>query len=250
VEEILSLQGVTKWFAGLHALTDINMNFKRGERVSIIGPNGAGKTTLFNVINGEKIATVGKIMLFGQDVTRKPIRTRVFLGLRRTYQSTSVCDTLTVEQNISLSQLGLGNGNYNLFSDSDKKNANSNFIKEIAEKVDLQNKLKIFAGKLSHGEKRQLEIGLAFACMPRIIMFDEPAAGLSPEERKTIIKLINLLPKEVTILLIEHDMEVAFSVAERVIVLHEGKVLTSGSPEEICSNAMVQEIYLGGKLDG
>jgi branched-chain amino acid transport system ATP-binding protein len=169
--------------------------------------------------------------------------------LRRTYQSTSVFDNITVEQNISLSLLGLSSGNFNLYSDSNKRIANSNRIKEIAERVDLQNKLKFIAGNLSHGEKRQLEIGLAIAYVPRIIMFDEPAAGLSPEERKTVVKLLNELPKEVTILLIEHDLEVALSVAERVIVLHEGKVLTSGSPEEICSNSMVQEIYLGGKID-
>jgi len=247
-EVVLSLRGVSKWFVGLHALTDINMDFMRGERIAIIGPNGAGKTTLFNVITGERPATSGKIILFGEDVTKKSIRRRVFLGLRRTYQSTLVFDKLTAKQNIALSILGLDRG-LGLLNNTNKFIARSNRIDKVSESVDLQERINSIAGDLSHGEKRQLEIGLSISYVPRIILFDEPAAGLSPKERELVVELLKSLPDDITILLVEHDMEVALSVAKRVIVLHEGRIVATGSPEEITANKMVQDIYLGGKLD-
>jgi len=187
--------------------------------------------------------------LFNKDVTRKPIRARVALGIRRTYQDTSVFDNITVGQNIFLSLRGLEKYNFNLFSDSNKSISRDTFIKKIAEKIILLDKIDTIVGDLSHGEKRQLEIGLAIAHMPQILLLDEPAAGLSLIERKKVIELLKKLPKKVTVLLIEHDMEVALSVAERLIVLNEGKVLVTGRPEEVIANKMVQDIYLGGKLD-
>jgi branched-chain amino acid transport system ATP-binding protein len=248
----LYLQGVSKWFEGLHVLDNVTMEVMEGERIAIIGPNGAGKTTLFNVINGERILSKGKIMLFGVDISKKPVRYRVKLGLRRTYQTTSVFDTLTVGENIMVSILGLDRKSINPLGDS-KKLARSvktkARIEEVANMVDLKNKLDIIAGNLSHGERRQLEIGLSVAHEPRIILFDEPAAGLSPEEKKTIVNILKFLPIEATILLIEHDMDVALKFAKRVIVLHEGRLIGTGSPDEICSNAFVQEIYLGGKVE-
>jgi len=247
-EVVLSLRGVSKWFVGLHALTDINIDCMKGERIAIIGPNGAGKTTLFNVITGERPATSGKIILFGEDVTKKSIRKRVFLGLRRTYQSTLVFDKLTAKQNIALSILGLDRG-LGLLSNTNKFVARNHCINKVSESVDLQERIDSVAGDLSHGEKRQLEIGLSISYVPRIILFDEPAAGLSPKERELVVDLLKSLPDDITILLVEHDMEVALSVAKRVIVLHEGRIVATGSPEEITANKMVQDIYLGGKLD-
>ena len=247
-EVVLSLRGVSKWFVGLHALTDINMDCMKGERIAIIGPNGAGKTTLFNVIAGEHSATSGKIILFGEDVTKKSIRKRVFLGLRRTYQSTLVFDKLTAKQNIALSILGLDRG-LGLLSNTNKFVAHNHRINKVSESVDLQERIDSVAGGLSHGEKQQLEIGLSISYVPRIILFDEPAAGLSPKERELVVDLLKSLPDDITILLVEHDMEVALSVAKRVIVLHEGRIVVTGSPEEITANKMVQDIYLGGKLD-
>ena len=247
-EVVLSLRGVSKWFTGLHALTDINMDCMKGERIAIIGPNGAGKTTLFNVITGEHPATSGKIILFGEDVTKKSIRKRVFLGLRRTYQSTLIFNKLTAKQNIALSILGLARG-LGLLSSTNKFIARNNNISKVFESVDLQERIDSIAGGLSHGEKRQLEIGLSVSYVPRIILFDEPAAGLSPKERELVVDLLKSLPEDITILLVEHDMEVALSVAKRVIVLHEGRIIATGLPEEIIANKMVQDIYLGGKLD-
>jgi len=248
-EVVLSLRGVSKWFTGLRALTDINMDCMKGERIAIIGPNGAGKTTLFNIITGERQITDGKIILFGEDVTKKSIRRRVQLGLRRTYQSTQVFEKLTSKQNIALSLLGLANalnilGNVNGFIA-----AHSSHINEVSGLVNLQHRIDSVVGSLSHGEKRQLEVGLSISYIPRIILFDEPAAGLSPQERQIVIDILNSLPDDITVLLVEHDMEVALNVAKRVIVLHEGRIVATGSPEEITKNKMVQDIYLGGKLD-
>lgn len=248
VEIVLSLRGVSKWFGGLCALTDVSMDCMKGERIAIIGPNGAGKTTLFNVITGELPATSGKIILFGEDVTKKSIRRRIFLGLRRTYQSTSVFDKLPVRQNIALSILGLASG-LGILSSINNFIALSNRIKEVYETVGLQERIDSIAGDLSHGEKRQLEIALSVSCIPRIILFDEPAAGLSPKERQLVVDLLKSLPDDITILLVEHDMEVALSIAERVIVLHEGRIIATGPPEEITTSKTVQDIYLGGKLD-
>jgi branched-chain amino acid transport system ATP-binding protein len=247
-EVVLSLRGVSKWYVGLHALTDVDMDCMKGERIAIIGPNGAGKTTLFNVITGERPVTSGKIILFGEDVTKKSIRRRVSLGLSRTYQSTLVFDKLTVKQNIALSLFGLASG-LGMLGSANKFITCSDRINEVTESVDLQDRIDSIAGGLSHGEKRQLEIGLSISCMPRIILFDEPAAGLSPKERLLVIELIKSLPDDITVLLVEHDMEVALSVAKRVIVLHEGRIIATGIPEEIIANKMVQDIYLGGKLD-
>lgn len=247
-EVVLSLRGVSKWFGGLCALNDINMDCMKGECIAIIGPNGAGKTTLFNVITGEHSATSGKIILFGEDVTKKSIRRRVFLGLRRTYQSTSVFDKLTAKQNIALSLLGFARG-LGIMGNANKYITSSDHINQVAKSVDLKDKINSIAGNLSHGEKRQLEIGLSVSYVPRIILFDEPAAGLSPKERELVVNLLKSLPRDITILLVEHDMEVALSIANRVIVLHEGRIIAEGLPEEITENKIVQDIYLGGELD-
>jgi len=247
-EVVLSLQGVSKWFTGLRALTDINMDCMKGERIAIIGPNGAGKTTLFNIITGERQITDGKIILFGEDVTKKSIRRRVQLGLRRTYQSTQVFEKLTSKQNIALSLLGLAN-TLGIFGNMNEFVAHSSSINEVSELVNLQQKIDTIVGNLSHGEKRQLEISLSISHIPRIILFDEPAAGLSPQERQIVINILNSLPDDITVLIVEHDMEVALKVAKRVIVLHEGRIVATGLPEEITENKMVQDIYLGGKLD-
>lgn len=247
-EVVLSLQGVSKWFTGLHALTDVSIDCMRGERIAIIGPNGAGKTTLFNVISGERKATKGKVILFGKDITNFSVKKRVELGLRRTYQSTSIFEKLDVKQNLALSLLGLTRG-LKLFSNSDNFISNSKRIYDIGKSVGLSDRINSLSGDLSHGERRQLEVGLSITHMPQIVLLDEPAAGLSPKERELLINLLHSLQDDITLLIVEHDMEVALRVAKRVIVLHEGKVLVSGTPEEVTANKIVQDIYLGGKID-
>lgn len=225
------------------------MDVAHGERRALIGPNGAGKTTLFNVIAGDLAATSGQITLFGQSVTRMPVHRRVGLGLRRTYQKSALFDTLTVAQNLYLGLLGPNRGHFNMVSLAHKDAARSRRVAGVAESVALTDRLEASAGELSHGERRQLEFGLAIASEPRLVMLDEPMSGLSPEERATIVKLLNALPPDVTLLLIEHDMDVALNIAKRVTVLHEGRIIAEGSPEEISANPMVQQVYLGERAD-
>jgi branched-chain amino acid transport system ATP-binding protein len=215
----------------------------------LIGPNGAGKSTLFNVIAGDLPASAGQIIIFDKDVTLMPVHKRVGLGLRRTYQTSALFDQLTVRENLYLGVIGPGKGHFNMVVNAARDRERMTQVEKTAQSVRLSDRLDSKAGDLSHGERRQLEIGLAMAWEPKFIMLDEPAAGLSPDERIVLRKLLNDLPRDITLLLIEHDMDVALSVGERVTVLHEGAVVSEGTPLEITANPMVQRIYLGGKLD-
>jgi branched-chain amino acid transport system ATP-binding protein len=222
------------------------MDVPHGQRRALIGPNGAGKTTLFNVIAGDLKATSGRITVFGHDVTRMPPHRRVKLGLRRTYQTSALFDKLTVADNLYLGVLGpRGAGHFRMLQRAKKDNECMDRALEVAEMIRLTRLLPVKAGDLSHGERRQLEIGLAIAFEPRLIMLDEPAAGLSAEERQVIIELMNALDKDITLLLIEHDMDVALNVSDEVTVLHEGSIIAEGTPEIISSNELVQQVYLG-----
>ena len=242
----LSLRGVSKTFGGLNAVCDIDMDIAHGERRALIGPNGAGKTTLFNLIAGDLPVTSGSIKLFNKDVTGMSIQKRVGMGLRRTYQTSAIFPTLTLEENLYLGILGPGGkGHMNVVKAAGRDRDIMRRIPELAERIGLFERLQAKASDLSHGERRQLELGLALAVAPRIVMLDEPAAGLSPAERVEIVQLLNSLETEVTLLIIEHDMDVALSVADRVTVLQEGKIVAEGTPDEITSNELVQEIYLG-----
>jgi branched-chain amino acid transport system ATP-binding protein len=246
----LSLDGVSKRFGGLEAVRDVHMDVPQGERRALIGPNGAGKTTLFNVIAGDLPVTSGKITVFGQDVTSMPPHRRVKLGLTRTYQTSALFDTLTVEQNMYLGVIGpAGSRHFDMLRLAEKDKIHHERALEVIEAVGLGERVKTSTGDLSHGERRQLEVGLAIAYKPRLVMLDEPAAGLSPEERNILINLMNSLDGDITLLLIEHDMDVAFTIGEQVTVLHEGKVLVEGTPEEISANDLVQSVYLGERLD-
>jgi branched-chain amino acid transport system ATP-binding protein len=249
LERALSLHGVSKRFGGLFAARDIDLDVRFGERRAIIGPNGAGKTTLFNVIAGDLPVSSGRIILFGRDVTRMSVNRRVGLGLRRTYQKSALFNSLTVAQNLYLGLLGPADGHFNMVNVAAKDARSAERATEIAASVLLEDKLATPAGELSHGERRQLEFGLAIASEPRLIMLDEPMSGLSMDERNTIVNLLESLPAEVTLLLIEHDMDVALTIAEHVTVLHEGRILAEGSPEEISVNSSVQQIYLGASLN-
>jgi len=245
----LSLDGVTKRFGGLQAVRDVNLDVPHGERRALIGPNGAGKTTLFNVIAGDLQATAGKIMVFGQDVTRMPPHRRIKLGLRRTYQISALFDKLTVAENLYLGVLGpQSKGHFNMLRLVEKDAKNMDRALEVADVIGLTDRLGTEAGDLSHGERRQMEFGLAIAFEPHIIMLDEPAAGLSTDERVGIVELMNTLSRDITLLLIEHDMDVALNVGEIVTVLHEGNIIAEGTPSEISGNDLVQQIYLGESL--
>ncbi len=244
---VLSLEGVCKRFGGVQAVSGVTTDIMPGERRLFIGTNGAGKTTLFNLIAGDFPATSGTIRLFGQDVTHLPVRKRVKLGMRRTYQTSALFDGLTVRQNLYLALLGSQGlaHHLNMLGHHRKNRAFEEKIQHTAQVVAMADRLDTPVDALSHGERRQLEFGLAIITKPKLLLFDEPAAGLSAEERQIMLKLIQGLSREVTIVMIEHDIELAFAIADYVVVMFDGEVVAEGSVEEIRRNQLVQQIYLG-----
>jgi branched-chain amino acid transport system ATP-binding protein len=244
-EPILRLRGVGRRFGGLHAVRDVDLDIAPGERRAILGPNGAGKTTLFNVVAGDLPVTAGRIELFGHDVTAEPARRRAKLGLARTYQQSRLFLGLTVEDNIYLSILGVERGHLRPVGLPRRDAEIRARAREAARRVAIEGRLDDLVGSLSHGEHRQVALGMALASKPRALMLDEPASGLSRGERQLLTELLLALDREITLILIEHDMDVALRVAERVTMMHEGRVIVEGTPEEIRANQLVHELYLG-----
>jgi branched-chain amino acid transport system ATP-binding protein len=241
----LSLKGVGRRFGGLHAVRDVDLEVVPGERRAILGPNGAGKTTLFNVISGDFTPTSGRIRLFGRDVTTMAARKRARLGLARTYQQSRLFTGLTVEDNIYLSILGVERGHMRPVTLKKRDGDIRERARDAAGKTGIHEKLGEVVSSLSHGEHRQVAIAMALASNPRLVMLDEPASGLSRGERVLLTDLLLALDKDITLLLIEHDMDVALRVAERVTMMHDGRVVVEGTPEEIRGNTMVHDLYLG-----
>ena len=244
-EPILRLRGIGRRFGGLRAVDAVDLDVGQGERRAILGPNGAGKTTLFNVISGEFPPSDGTIELFGSDVTHDPPRRRAGMGLARTFQKSRLFLGLTVEDNLYLAALGVHTGHTFPFRSPRRDAPLRATARAAAEAVALPHRLGALVGDLSHGEQRQLEVGMARASAPRLMMLDEPAAGLSPTERQTLTGLLLALDPEITLLLIEHDMDVALRVAQRVTIMHDGRIVAEGTPAEIRANQMVHELYLG-----
>ena len=243
-ESILRLRGVGRRFGGVHAVRDVDLDIRPGERRAILGPNGAGKTTLFNVISGEFPPTSGTIELFGRDVTLEPARKRARLGLSRTFQTSRLFLGMSVEDNLYLALLGVRSGHLRPVrtkADSEMRER----ARAMAERVGLEDTLDRMVGELSHGEQRQLEVGMARASDPKLMMLDEPAAGLSRVERVRLTEMLRELDPEITLILIEHDMDVALGVAGWVTMMHNGSVLVEGTPDEIRANETVHELYLG-----
>jgi branched-chain amino acid transport system ATP-binding protein len=244
-EPILRLRGIGRRFGGLHAVREVDLAVLSGERRAILGPNGAGKTTLFNVISGDFPPTSGGVELFGRDVTALPGRKRAKLGLARTYQQSRLFPGLSVDDNIYLSILGIGAGHLRPVALPGKDREIRDKAREAAGRVAIDHKLSDLVGSLSHGEHRQVAIAMALAANPRLLMLDEPASGLSRGERDLLTGLLLELDQKITLLLIEHDMDVALTVAERVTVMHEGRVIVEGTPDEIRANQLVHDLYLG-----
>jgi branched-chain amino acid transport system ATP-binding protein len=242
----LELENVSKTFGALRAVERVNLRVPVGERRAIIGPNGAGKTTVFNLISGELPITEGRILLFGHDATRMPAHRRVGLGLGRTYQITNVFQGLSVEENVLLAAQGLSITKFAMHRSLPRKGPIRDRAASAMQATDLIEKASLPVKKLSYGEQRQLELALALATGPKVLMLDEPAAGLSAVERMRIATLIRGLPHTLTIILIEHDMDLALGLVEMVTCLHFGEVIAEGDPAAIRENATVQEIYLGG----
>ncbi len=245
-EPILRLRGVGRRFGGVVAVSGVDLDVRPGERRAILGPNGAGKTTLFNLISGEFPPTAGTVELFGGDVTALPARKRARLGLSRTFQTSRLFGGLTVDDNLYLAVLGVHDGHFRLVNrreDSEMRERG----RAMAEAVGLTEKLDDLVAELSHGEQRQLEVGMARAADPQLMMLDEPAAGLSRAERVKLTDLLLALDPAITLILIEHDMDVALRVAEWVTMMHDGRVIVEGTPDEIRANELVHDLYLGNR---
>jgi branched-chain amino acid transport system ATP-binding protein len=241
----LVLDKVTKDFGGLRAADEVSLQIEPGERRAIIGPNGAGKTTLFNLITGEIPVTSGRIHLYGRDITSMPPHARTGAGLGRTYQITNIFPGLTVAENVQLAAQGLSGIKFSFFGSIPKKGHIHGKVEQALEKLHLTSVKDVKASELSYGEQRQLEIALALAGEPRVLLLDEPAAGLSAAERVTIANLVRSLPADLTVVLIEHDMDLALGLVDKVAVLHFGKIIVEDTPANIRGNETVQEIYLG-----
>ena len=246
---ILSLKHVTKNFGGVCAVHDVSMDVMYGERRLIIGTNGAGKSTLFNLICGDLPLTSGSVELFGKDVSVLNVRQRAKLGMRRTYQATALFRMMTIRQNFYLAMLGIRSlkSHLNVFANWKDTQAYSSKIEEYAKIVRLEQKLDEKVENISHGECRQLELGLALICEPKLLLLDEPSSGLSASERQCILELLQALDPEITLVLVEHNMELAFAIATDVTVMMNGEVVCHGTPDEIRKNEYVQTIYLGGR---
>jgi len=244
-EPTLRLRGVGRRFGGLNAVRGVDLDIMPGERRGILGPNGAGKTTLFNVISGDFPPTSGAIDLFGVDVTNMPSRERARLGLARTYQQSRLFSGLTVEDNIYLSIVGKAGERLRVVSRPKRDGEIRARAREAAGKAAIGHKLSERVRSLSHGEHRQVALAMALASKPRLLMLDEPASGLSRGERVLLTDLLLALDRDVTLLLIEHDMDVALRVAERVTMMHDGRVIVEGNPDEIRASKVVHDLYLG-----
>jgi branched-chain amino acid transport system ATP-binding protein len=246
-EPILRLRGIGRRFGGVHAVRDVDLEIRAGERRAILGPNGAGKTTLFNLISGEFPPTEGTIELFGRDVTPIPARKRARMGLSRTFQTSRLFLGLSVEDNLYLAVLGVGEGHLRLVPAKADETMREK-ARAMAEGVGLTDRLDTFVADLSHGEQRQLEVGMALATDPKLVMLDEPAAGLSRAERVKLTEQLLGLDQSITLILIEHDMDVALRVAQWVTMMHDGRIIVEGTPEEIRGNQTVHDLYLGSGL--
>lgn len=240
----IELRDVTKRFGGLTAVTGVSMQVAPGERRAIIGPNGAGKTTLFKMISGEIPLTQGSISLFGHDISSLPAHRRVRLGLGRTYQITNVFQRLTVEDNVLLAIQGLAPRKFNLFGEA-STHAMREQVREVLERLHLAPYAQRLVRELGYGQQRQLEVALAVVSNPKVLLLDEPAAGLSSVERGVMANLVRSLPRDLTVVLIEHDMDLALKLVDSVSVLHNGELIAEETPDKIQHNEVVQSIYLG-----
>lgn len=240
----LSLRSVTKAFGGLVAVDGVDLDVVHGQRLGLLGPNGAGKTTLFNLVAGDMRPSSGTIEIGGVDCTMLPSRHRAAMGVARTYQRTRLFGGLSIVDNLYLAQTGKS-GRHRALWKSEEDELLREKAAGAAAKVWLGKRNDDIVDDLSHGERRQLEVAMALVTDPSILLLDEPASGLSQGERENLTQLLLGLPRELTLVLIEHDMDVALRAAERIVVMSDGKMVASGTTEEIRHDPIVHEIYLG-----
>jgi branched-chain amino acid transport system ATP-binding protein len=241
----LTVKGLSKSFGGLRVTTNVALDVAPGERRLIIGPNGAGKTTLFNLITGEITPDSGVILLNGRDISRVPSRRRAHLGLARTYQIITLFGRDTILRNVTLALLGLSDLRWNPFIDLGRQYRLVDQARSALARVGLAHIADRPLAQTSYGERRRVEIAMALAQNPKVLLLDEPFAGLSIDERRDVQQLLLAIPRDVTIVMIEHDMDVALEFAERITLLHFGEVIVEGSRAEVVADPRTREVYLG-----
>jgi branched-chain amino acid transport system ATP-binding protein len=241
----LEVQGLAKIFGGLRAVDGVSLSVAQGERRVLIGPNGAGKTTLFHCVTGTLRPSAGRVALFGRDVTGLPEHRRTALGMGRTFQITNLFGELSLLENLSLALLGTERRKWVMHRPLESYEDVRRRALSGLERVGLAQRAGEKVKQISYGERRQLELALALNTGPRVIFLDEPCAGLSPSERQSVSRMIAALPRDITLVMIEHDMDVALALADRVTVLHRGRVILEGSPQEVQANPEVRDVYFG-----
>jgi branched-chain amino acid transport system ATP-binding protein len=241
----IEIDRLSKHFGGLRAVDDVCLSVRPGERRVLIGPNGAGKTTLFNCVAGTQRPTAGRVLLFGKDISGLPENRRTAFGMARTFQISNVCTDLTVDENMTLAALSNDRRKWIMYRSSAKLPGLQDRVQAGLAIIGLNHRHGERVKLLSYGERRQLEVGIALISNPRVLLLDEPCAGLSPSERQKLSRLVAELPREITLVMIEHDIDVALAVADRVTVLHRGKVNLDGSPDQVQRDDQVREVYFG-----
>jgi len=241
----LTVSNLSKAFDGLRVTSGVNLNVEPGERRLIIGPNGAGKTTLFNLITGELTPDAGSISLFGHDITRVPSRRRPHLGMARTYQIITLFPHDTIIHNVSLALVGLSSLRWNPLIGMKRQSHIVEQAHDALMRVGLSEIADRPLSQTSYGERRRVEIAMALAQSPKVLLLDEPFAGLSIDERHDVQKLLLAIPRDVTIVMIEHNMDVALEFAERITLLHFGEVVVEGNRAEVVADPRTREVYLG-----
>jgi branched-chain amino acid transport system ATP-binding protein len=241
----LEVNGLCKAFGGLHVTRNVDLAVAPGERRLIIGPNGAGKTTLFNLITGELTPDSGSILLFGEDITGVPSRRRPHMGVARTYQIITLFSRDTIMRNAMLALLGLSELRWNPLLDLDGRHELIEQARAALARVGLEHIAERPLSQTSYGERRRVEIAMALAQNPKVLLLDEPFAGLSIDERRDVHKCLMAIPRDVTMVMIEHNMDVALEFAERITLLHFGEVIVEGNRAEVVDNPRTREVYLG-----
>jgi branched-chain amino acid transport system ATP-binding protein len=241
----LTVSGLRKSFGGLHVTRDVNLNVEPGERRLIIGPNGAGKTTLFNQITGEITPNSGSIHLFGQDITQVPARRRAHLGMARTYQIITLFAHNTIIHNVTLALLGLSPARWNPITNLRRESHLVDRGCEALDQVGLGHIAERPLSETSYGERRRVEIAMALAQKPKLLLLDEPFAGLSIDERQDVHRCLMAIPRDVTMVMIEHNMDVALEFADRITLLHFGEVIVEGTRSQVVEDPRTREVYLG-----
>lgn len=243
--EAIRVERLSKSFGGVIATNEVSFRVDAGGRLVIIGPNGAGKSTLFNLLNGQLMPDAGNVFFFGQDVTRLPLHRRAHMGMARSFQLTSLFPELSVLENMMLALHGLRSSRFNPWRATLSYWNLLDKAEELLSLLDLWSKKDDQVHMISYGEQRKLEIALCLASSPRLLLLDEPSAGLTSDERLAVMEIIRKLPPDIAVIIVDHDMDLVFGLANRIIVLHYGQIIAEGTPEEIQADPRVKEVYMG-----